>query len=270
MEKYDSSFNEFVKEFSEHELVDAILLSGSRTTGDYDVSSDYDIYIYSNKEIPIGFRNSIAKKYFSHYELNNTTWETEDQGYFKDTNIQIDIVYRNLTWIEETIKSVIIDHQASTGYTTCFLANLIEADILYDVNGEMLKLKNKYDIDYPDELVRSIIDKNFPLLNRIIPAYTHQIEKALKRNDFISVNHRVSAFLESYFDILYAINRKLHPGEKKLLKITSEKLTHLPEDMYGDITELFNHSFSCGYDIVGKLNEITNNLEKLLKQLNLI
>jgi predicted nucleotidyltransferase len=265
MKKYDDIFLSLVDDFSKHKLVEAVLLSGSRTTGNFDKNSDYDLYIYSNKEIPLDFRKEMSNKYFNYFELNNTTWEKEDQGFFKGINIPIDIVYRNLNWIENMLEEIVIKCQASTGYTTCFWANIINSDILYDKNGELERIQNKFDVDYSEKL-----RKNFPLLNQIIPAYTHQVEKALKRDDYISVNHRITAFFESYFDIIFAINKTLHLGEKKLLKITTEELDFIPKNMESDIKELFDNLYNREFDIINKLDDITNELKDLLVSLNLI
>lgn len=270
MKKYDDIFLSLVDDFSKHKLVEAVLLSGSRTTDNFDKNSDYDLYIYSNKEIPFDFRKEMSNKYFNYVELNNTTWEKEDQGFFKKINIPIDIVYRNLKWIENVLDDIVIKCQASTGYTTCFWANIIKSDILYDRDGKLKKLQNKFDIDYPEKLRKNIIEKNFPLLNKIIPAYTNQVKKALKRDDYISVNHRITGFFESYFDIIFAINKTLHPGEKKLLKITTEELDFIPENMESDIKELFKNLYKRDFNIINKLNEITNKLKDLLVKLNLI
>jgi len=270
MQKYDDIFLSLVNDFSKHRSVEAILLSGSRTNGSLDENSDYDLYVYSSKEIPIGFRKKIADTYFSYAELNHTTWEREDQGFFKEIDIPIDIIYRDRQWLEGMLENIVIKCQASTGYSTCLWANLMNSDILYDKDGRIKRLQKKYDVNYPEKLRKNIIAKNFPLLDKIIPAYTRQIAKALKRDDLISINHRTTAFFESYFDIIFAVNNELHPGEKKLLKIASEQLALLPENMEADISELFRNLFNEDYDIVKKLHGVTKNLEVLLKKLRLI
>lgn len=45
-------------------------------------------------------------------------------------------------------------------------------------------------------------------------SYDKQIEKILIRKDIVSINYSVADFLESYLDIIFAINRLTHSGEK--------------------------------------------------------
>lgn len=66
----------------------------------------------------------------------------------------------------------------------------------------------------PEPLRRNIIAHNHPVLRRIITSYFHQIEAAVHRQDVVSIHHRLAALVASYFDVLFALNRVLHPGEK--------------------------------------------------------
>ena len=76
------------------------------------------------------------------------------------------------------------------------------------------------------------------LRDKPFASYYEQIEKALKRNDIVSVNHRISAFLASYFDIIFAKNKLLHPGEKRLIKYAQDNCKILPKDFGVNIEKL--------------------------------
>ena len=64
------------------------------------------------------------------------------------------------------------------------------------------------------------------LLSGMLPSFDAQIEKAENRKDFVSVNHRVTEFLASYFDIIFALNEMTHPGEKRMQSIGSTRFFH--------------------------------------------
>jgi hypothetical protein len=52
----------------------------------------------------------------------------------------------------------------------------------------------------------------------------------------INLNHRTTAWIASYADILFAVNRRYHPGEKRLLTYMAD-LPSRPEDaleFFGD------------------------------------
>ncbi len=260
----DKDVINLVNEFSRLEQVEGILLAGSHATKTNDKESDYDIYIYTNYEIGLEERKKITTKLCSYIELNNTFWETEDDGVFTESNIEVEIIYRNLEWINSSLNRTLLRCEADIGYTTCFWSNFINSVILYDKKGELGSLQKQYKISYPKKLKENIIKKNYPLLKKQMPAYYNQIEKALKREDFISVNHRVAALFASYFDIVFAINEVPHPGEKKLLKIIKENNLKIPKYMYKNVENILKLAPVNSKDILLEINHLINNLDRLL------
>lgn len=252
-------FNSLWFEFTKLPEVTAIVLGGSRSGSNYDRSSDYDLYIYCENIPNKDVRKLILDKHCSYIELENQFWEVEDNCTLSD-GIDIDIVYRNINDFENNIENVVEKHQASNGYTTCFWHNLKNSKILYDPHKEFYRIKERFSVPFPKKLKENIILKNFRLLTGNLPSYDKQIIKAFTRGDLVSVNHRIAAFIESYFDIIFAVNELTHPGEKRMISYAKEHAKILPNDFEVNVNELLN---SIGSNIV----EIENNLKNIIKKL---
>lgn len=107
------------------------------------------------------------------------------------------------------------------------------------------------------------MEKNHPVLRTNMSSYVHQIELALQRRDTVSVNHRVTALLASYFDIVFAVNEQPHPGEKRVLQFARALCPKLPTDMEARVEALLS-ALPDG-DIVGRANTMLDGLDDLLK-----
>ncbi|HEX3052446.1 MAG TPA: hypothetical protein VHP83_17425 [Aggregatilineaceae bacterium] len=211
--------------------VAAVVLGGSLTTQAADSFSDFDIYIYSHQALPPAIRASLAAQLAdpAHpVEINNPYWGSEDAWIEKQSGIKADLVYWSPTWIEEQLNQVLVNHQASTGYSTCFWYTILHSTPVFDRTGWFRQLHQQANQPYPDALRRAIIRQNYPVLRHAIPAYRSQIALAIARQDFISLNHRIAALLASYFDVLFAVNRVPHPGEKRLIQRAHQLCTRLP------------------------------------------
>ncbi len=97
------------------------------------------------------------------------------------------------------------------------LVHRLHSTPLFDRDGWFRGLHEETRRPYPDELRQAIISLNRPLLRISRASYRHQIALALTRDDLASVQHRVTALLASVFDIVFAANWALHPGEKRQL-----------------------------------------------------
>lgn len=266
--KINDKVKEMIADFIKLDEVDGIVLAGSHATNTDDKDSDYDIYMYTSEGISVEARKAITDKYFSYMELNNNFWETEDDGFLKEDNIPVEIIYRDLKWIDGMLNRTLVKCEADVGYTTCFWSNFLNSIILYDKSGDLTKLQEKYKISYPKELKKNIIKKNYPLLKGQMPSYYNQLEKAIIRNDCISINHRVAALLASYFDIIFAINEMPHPGEKKLIKIIKDNNLKVPKDMEKNINNILKYSASSNPEILWEIDLLVGNLDELLKEEN--
>ncbi len=192
---------------------------GSRAAATSDVASDCDLYVYTVWEVPVDFRRTLLGE---SAEIDNRFWEPGDEWSDPSTGTHIDIMYRSPEWIEGQIERILSRHEASLGYTTCFWYNIVHSEALLDPRGWYQGLQNRGRVAYPEGLRRAVLMKNWPVLRRNHSSYRHQIEVALNRGDIVSAQHRVTAFLASFFDVWFALERKPHPGEKRLLSHLSE------------------------------------------------
>lgn len=256
-------FNELIDELSELQEVESIALGGSRANEVYDEKSDYDVYLYVNNPIKEEVRLRILKKYCSIIEIGNHYWEYEDNCILNN-GIDIDILYRNLDDFSNEISFVVDKHLAHNSYTTCMWHNLKTCKILFDRNGKLKKLKDKYDCPYPEELKVNIINRGMNLLHNSLPVFDKQILKASSRKDLNSVNHRVSEFLATYFDVIFALNELTHPGEKRLVSLAVNQCKILPKNFEENINQLFNSMFNNYNLLKMTLSEIVNELDKVI------
>ena len=251
--------NRLFEEIGGLSQVEAIALGGSRATGRCDETSDYDVYVYITGSIPEPERRGILEKYCKYMEIGNTFWELEDDVTLND-GIDMDIIYRNMRDFEAMVSSVVLDCVPWNGYTTCMWHNLITSKIVLDPGGKLRALQEKYRIPYPEKLKKNIISNNLKLLSGMLPSFDTQIRKAEKRGDLVSVNHRVTEFLASYFDILFALNEMTHPGEKRMQSICSQECKLLPRNFDVNLHRLFDSLYR--ENISGIISEMVEEIRK--------
>lgn len=142
--------------------------------------------------------------------------------------------------------------------------NLRTCKVIYDKDGRLEKTKKRFDVSYPEQLRKSIIDRNMKLLHGTMPSYDGQIAKAVKRGDIVSINHRTTAFMESYFDVIFALNELTHPGEKRQIELCNKWCNILPNNFEENLERLFADLFN-NYDCVsGVIKDIVMELDKVI------
>ncbi len=255
--------NQLFEELKALPQVEAIALGGSRAGEVFDEKSDYDVYLYCTGEITPEEKLPILKEYCSYMEISNHFWELEDNCTLKN-GIDIDILYRNIEDFGRDVASVVEGCQAHNGYTTCMWHNLLNCKIIYDKEGRLEALKERFLVPYPKALKEHIIDNNMKLLYDYMPAYFYQIKKALDRGDLVSVNHRTAAFMESYFDIIFAVNELTHPGEKRLVSLCKTNCQVLPKDFEENIDRLYKNLFTDGELVMDILEKMVLELKAIV------
>lgn len=261
---------ELTGEFAQLPGVTAVVLSGSQGSELSDEGSDIDLYVYAEHEPTMAWRTDLARKLGVRASIGNDFWEPGDEWAALRTGNVVDIMYRSPAWIEQQLDRVLLHHLASVGYSTCFVYNVLHSKTLYDRDKWFAALRSKAEQPYPEPLRRAIIARNHPILRSTLSSYAHQITMALERNDLISVNHRITALLASYFDILFAINRLFHPGEKRLAAYVLANCPKHPPEFEAQVHELLSAIAAAGQpDVLGRVNELLDGLDALLIEDNL-
>jgi hypothetical protein len=141
---------------------------------------------------------------------------------------------------------------------------------LFDRNNWFAALQDKASQPYPEPLRHSIVAKNHPVLRSKLSSYADQIALAVARNDHVSVNHRIAAMLASYFDILFAVNRQYHPGEKRLIEYVRAACPKRPPDFDAQINAILAGSAAGRQDLPERIDSLLDSLDTLLTTEGLI
>jgi len=256
---------EIAGEFAKLPEVSAVVLSGSQGGELSDAGSDLDLYVYAEPEPSQALRASLARRLGERASIGNDFWEPGDEWVALRTGNVVDIMYRSPEWIEQQLDRVLLRHQASVGYSTCFVYNVLHSKTLFDRSNWFAALRAIAEKPYPEPLRRAVIAKNHPILRTTLSSYVHQIEIASSRNDQLSVNHRITALLASYFDIIFAINRLFHPGEKRLVAHVLEKCPKRPPEFEAQVSNLLSAvAPPNGSDMLAGIKDLLDGLDDLL------
>ena len=78
--------------------------------------------------------------------------------------------------------------------------------------------------------------------------------------------HRLTELLASYFDVLFAFNRVLHPGEKRLLELAPGRCGEVPSGMRTQVERVLRAAASADRELPAAIDELVDGLESLLRQ----
>jgi len=254
--------------YSQFTQVQSVAISGSLTSGVVtDLASDIDLYIYTTAPIPLEDRIALVEAVggASRADMNLDFWDPGDEWFHAATGIEADVMYWDTAWVEDMLDRVVNRCQVSLGYTTAHWNTIQKSRALFDRNGWFARLQADYAVAYPEPLRRAIIARNHAILRGVIPAYFHQIEKAARRGDPVSVNHRVAALLASYFDIVFAVNRVLHPGEKRLIDQAQRLCIRLPGGMASQIEQVLRSAGMPGGSVIADVECLLDQMDTWLK-----
>jgi Domain of unknown function (DUF4037) len=256
--------HEIASAFASIPSVEAVAWCGSAAMGVADAHSDFDFYVYTNAPVPVEDRRSVISERSRHSQLNNIFWELEDEWIDRE-NRRFNAMYRAHDFVLGEIAARLDRYSADLGYTTAYCFSVANGFILHDPRQWLDGVQARLRQPFPEPLVRSIVAKNRPVLGGGMQScYLAQMKAAIERGDLISLNHRVAVWIASYTDILFAVNRQYHPGEKRLV-MYMQGLPDLPEKAVEDVPRLCALAGSLSSPIIEQVSGMLSRLDRWLE-----
>jgi predicted nucleotidyltransferase len=250
---------EIAREFGAMRSVVAVALTGSHAGGETDDWSDLDVLVYTVEPLPPEVRRETLGRIAG--EVSNVDyWGPATVGR-SPTGAPLDVAFFESSSMEAHLRAVLQEHRARLGYTTALAYTVQHGQSLHDPSGWLARMQAQVTRDYPGALARNIIALNWPALRDSSHSYRKQLGAAIGRGDAVSVNHRIAALLASYFDVLFALNRVYHPGEKKLVPQAERLCKLLPGNFAVEVAAVA----SASGDVAASVDALLDSAERLLQ-----
>jgi predicted nucleotidyltransferase len=192
----------------------AIALGGSAATGLADENSDLDLHVYWRAPLaaPAERAARLARVAgAAGVEVDILDWGRED--HVRVDGRLVELVYVPLDELRAEVEQAYAEGLISEGYTTARLFYVASGRPLHDPAGELSALRERLLAAYP-EPTRRLLLRYHPALLRV---YLGHLRLAQARGDLLAVQHRRYTVQMVFFNLLFALNRHYHPGEKRLL-----------------------------------------------------
>ena len=250
--------------------VQAITVVGSRSSGVATPRSDIDLFVYVDDtphEEVMEMRAAVAGDLADPTRIKvigQSGHPYADVWVLRGTDVLLDIMFWTQQWAEDELDWRLVKQSPQTGYSTCFWRSIRNGIPLFERDEWHGRLQERAHSGYPDLLRDRIIALNRDLLGRDNPfSFLHQAAKAAGEGDLVAVQHRVAAWLGSYFDVLFAANRVLHPGEKRLVAFAKAECRRVPEQFASDVERLVRLSGEGDADLVPLMDTMLGRLDTL-------
>ncbi len=189
--------------------VRAVFVGGSRASGLADEASDTDLYaLHRGALAGPAAREAALLPHADSMVTSIDTWGPE--SHFAIAGQEVEVVYLDLAGL--ALDTFYGAGAAPTGYTTAFLHTLAHGRPVADPHGELAAIQARL-TTYPEATRRRILEQ----APGELASYIDQLRKAQSRGDWTNVTSRRAAIQATWFDLLFALNRVYHPGEKRLL-----------------------------------------------------
>ena len=205
----------------------AISLGGSAATGLADERSDLDLHVYWRA--PLATPAERAARLAQIADAGSVVVDILDWG--REDNLRIggrpaELIYTSLDEMRAEVEQAYGDGLISEGYTTARLFYIASGRPLHDPAGELSALRERLLAGYPEPTRRRLLQYHPALLR----TYLGHLRLAQSRGDLLMVQHRRYTVQMVFFNLLFALNRRYHPGEKRLL-IHSQGCTLQPANL---------------------------------------
>lgn len=201
----------------------AVAIGGSRASGMADAASDTDMYAFFEGAPPQREARArlLADIADSGFIASSDAFGPED--HLSIGHRDVEVVYLDLSELRHQVDIASTTGLMSDGFTTCFLYTVATC-VTVDDDGSLRDLKERVST-YPAATRRRILIESPELL----ATFLSQMTMAYQRGDYEMVAHRRASIQATYFNMLFALNHRYHPGEKRLLEHT-DRLEALPRD----------------------------------------
>lgn len=260
-----------VDRLTEWPAVRAVAVVGSHASGVATAASDIDVFVYVDVTLHdelLAARERLADELAEPRQtriLSQPAFPHTDVWMPRGTNVWLDLMFWTWSWADGELDRCLDMHAAQTGYSTAHWRSIRDAIALFDRDGWHRRLQARARSAYPARLRRRIIALNRSVLDPNDPfSYVNQAAAAVDPGDLVAVNHRTAAWLASYFDVLFAVNRVLHPGEKRLVAFAMRECEVLPPDFATDVDDVLRLTCAPDIRLVDRMTSMLQRLDEVI------